>query len=492
MILEISVGIYLAVIISLLVIGITPKPLIFVGVIFAFFLWIHSKKGSGSSSPGKVVNKSIPEVTFEEIGGQKTAINEVKEALEFLLDKKSSKELGIRPIKGLLLSGPPGNGKTLIAKAASKYTDSVFMSTSGSEFIEMYAGVGAQRVRKMFKNARKRAHKNNKTSAVIFIDELDVIGAKRGSNGNHMEYEQTLNQLLVEMDGLDSEIDNIDILIMGATNRLESLDNALTRPGRFDRIVSVEPPDKEGRLHILKIHCQNKPLSSEVDLSIIASETFGFSGAHLENLVNEAAILAMRRKQNVLKMNDFYDSIEKVIMGEELPRKPKKQDLERIAYHEIGHALVIEVLNPHAVSKIAITSRGKALGYTRRSPQEDSYLKTSKSLKQELSFLLAGSKFEEYFLGYRSTGNKDDLNKAFQIAREIIKSGMSPLGIVNYDNLSQDEINQTTQKLTIDSEEQIEQILSSYSNIVPNLKDNLLEREKISGEELREFLKGVA
>lgn len=475
-------------------IGISPQPVLISGGILLVFYFLYTSKNNGSNSFGSIAKESenVPDIEFQDIGGQKNAVTEVKEALEFLKSKEQADELGIRPIKGLLLSGPPGNGKTLIAKAASKYTDSVFISTSGSEFIEMYAGVGAKRVRKLFKEARKKASRTNKSSAVIFIDELDVLGAKRGSHGSHMEYDQTLNQLLVEMDGLDTETNGIDILIMGATNRVDSLDQALLRPGRFDRIVNVELPDKDGRYEILKLHAQNKPLDEKVDLETVASESFGFSGAHLESLVNETAILALRRNKSKLEKIDFSDAIEKIILGEELPRKPSKRELERIAIHELGHGFVMELLEPGSVAKIAISNRGKSLGYTRRSPSGEQYLKTKSGLENELCFLLAGSKFEEHFLSDRSTGNRDDFNKAFQVADEMIKSGMSSLGIVNYEKLPPDEINNTINQIISHREEQIEKVIDEYEPLIREIKKLLVERELITGEELREFLKGAA
>ena len=283
------------------------------------------------------------------------------EALEFVTDAAKCRALGIRPIKGILLTGPPGTGKTLLAKAAANYTNSTFIAASGSNFVEMYAGVGASRVRQLFQRAKEQAKKQGLASAIIFIDEIEVLGGKRGSNSSHLEYDQTLNQLLVCMDGINSE-DEVRILVIAATNRADLMDDALLRPGRFDRIVKVDLPDKAARKHILQIHARGKPLSPEVSLDDIAAETFGFSGAHLESLLNEAAIGAMRRNMEVITAEHIKDAIEKVMLGEKLPRRPRPSELKRIAHHEIGHALIRELLQPGSVSSVTITSRGSALG----------------------------------------------------------------------------------------------------------------------------------
>ena len=255
-------------------------------------------------------------MTFEQIGGQEAACNELKEALDFLENLEEMEKLGIRSLRGILLVGPPGTGKTLLAKAAATFTDSVFLSASGSEFVEMYAGVGAQRVRKIFAKARKDAKAQNKKSAIIFIDEIEVIGGKRGRVSNQVEYDQTLNQLLVEMDGVKK--DKCNILVIGATNRADILDDALMRPGRFDRQVRVDLPDKKGRLAILEIHTRNKPLGPDIDLEEIAKETFGFSGALLESLTNEAAIYAHRDKETSIMDRHIRAAIEKVLLGKRI------------------------------------------------------------------------------------------------------------------------------------------------------------------------------
>jgi cell division protease FtsH len=307
MIKEIGAGVALGALIGLVWLGYNILPIIFLlGLFFFLYKMIDMRGGVKEFAPVAVNNKKASnEITFDDVGGQNTAKRELLESLDFLKQPEKIIKLGIRPIKGLLLVGPPGTGKTLLAKAAASYTDSAFIAAAGSEFVEMYAGVGAQRVRKLFSQAKNSAKNMNKKSAIIFIDEIDILGAKRGnSNTSHKEMEQTVNQLLVEMDGLGVDGD-CQILLIGATNRADLLDEALLRPGRFDRIVQVELPDYEGRLQILTMHTRNKPLASEINLKEIAAETFGFSGAHLECLANEAAISALREKCNYIKKTSF-------------------------------------------------------------------------------------------------------------------------------------------------------------------------------------------
>ncbi|UMZ73474.1 AAA family ATPase [Natranaerofaba carboxydovora] len=492
MLIELSLGVSIAILIGLALIGVNVAPVIFVLVVVGvlYFVVFPMKSKTTNSfvnilSGGK--EDVVPKVQFEEIGGQDTAINELREALEFVKRPEEIKSMGIRPLKGILLEGPSGTGKTLLAKAASNYTDSVFIPASGSDFIEMYAGVGAKRIRDLFKKAKKEATKLNKTSAIIFIDELDILGAKRGSNSSHMEYDQTLNQLLVEMDGLKIS-EQVQILVIAATNRPEILDDALLRPGRFDRRVRVDLPDRQGRLEIMKLHCKDKPIKEEFDFDLIAQETIGFSGAHLENVSNEAAIKALRENKEVITERDFSDAIEKVIMGEKLERKPGKNDYERISVHEIGHALISEVVTPGSVAKVTITSRGKALGYTRHNPVEESLLRTQNSLKNQLAVLVAGSMAEEMLLGEKSTGSMDDFQKAAQLATEMIKAGMSTLGIVRFESLTKDQVDKAIREIIKEQQERVTDILKNKSEKLEYLVEKLKEDEQLTGEELREAL----
>src|SRR5690625_4524579 len=343
---ELIIGAGIGVIVLTIVSGVDLVPFAMLGVLAGLFWFLLDSRGAGKRF--EVVNavdagSGGAAVTFDDIGGQEVPKRELLEALEFVREAERVAELGIRPLKGILLAGPPGTGKTLMAKAAAHYADSVFIAASGSQFVEMYAGVGAQRVRKLFRDAREQAKKRGKQSAMVFLDELEVLGGRRGQHGSHLEYDQTLNQLLVEMDGLTAD-DPVRVLVIGATNRADLLDPALLRPGRFDRVVNVNLPDREGRLHILRIHAKDKPLAVDVDLMEVARDTFGFSGAHLESLLNEAAILAMRANKDQITSHEIREAIDKVMMGEKLDRKPRREELRRVAYHEIGHAVVAELI----------------------------------------------------------------------------------------------------------------------------------------------------
>ena len=454
MVKEITLGLSTSVLIILLWQGINVLPVIFLGFL-AFFLWkVMGQNISKNIATNNNSDKKIPEVNFDEIGGQKTAKKELIESLSFIKDVKNIKKMGIRPIKGLLLSGPPGTGKTLLAKAAARYTDSVFIGTSGSEFIEMYAGVGAKRIRKLFKNARNNAKKNNKNSAVVFIDEIDILGGKRGKVTSHLEYDQTLNQLLTEMDGISID-DNIQLLVMATTNRKDILDPALLRPGRFDRIIKVDLPAQPGRLDILKIHTANKPLHDDVDLEEIARQTFRFSGAHLESLTNEAAILALRDESFKIHKSHFMEAIDKIIMGEKIDKRPSDKELKRIAVHETGHALISELLCPNSVSTITITSRSNALGYVRHNPEEDHFLMTEKQLEEQICISIAGAVAEEVLMNSRSTGATNDFEKAIKRVKTMVASGMTSLGVVKLDSVPQNVLHEEMSEILDKYEEKV-------------------------------------
>lgn len=486
---EISFGFLIALVIFLAFHGINLTPFIFLGIMVYFMIQIIDRKDVGNKVEAVgAASTHQGSITFADIGGQDSAINELKEALDFINHEEKILRLGIRPLKGILLSGPPGTGKTLMAKAAANYTNSIFLSVSGSEFIEMYAGVGAQRVRKLFQNAEKKAKKENKDSAIIFIDEIDVLGGKRGRTSSHLEYDQTLNQLLVEMDGLKTEAE-VRILLIAATNRIDILDPALLRPGRFDRIVKVDLPAREGRLEILRIHTLNKPLAPSVNLDAIAGQTFGFSGAQLESVTNEAAILAFRENLEYLEQRHFVEAIDKVIMGEKLDRKPEPEELKRIAYHEGGHALLAEILNPGSVSQVTITSRGQALGYVRHFPDGDRYLMTQEYIEDQIAICIAGAVSEEIFLKNRSTGAKNDFEKAISLAEEMINAGMTPLGVVKTQNLPQNLKHETTSRILKNQEERVRDILKQHRENLIKIVEILLDKERIDGEQLREIIK---
>jgi ATP-dependent metalloprotease FtsH len=428
-----------------------------------------------------------PRVTFDDVGGQASAKKELLEALELVNRPERARRLGIRPIKGILLAGPPGTGKTLLAKAAANFTDSVFLATSGSEFIEVYAGVGAQRVRELFRRAREQARHAGKKSAVVFIDELEVLGGKRGRYSAHLEYDQTLNQLLVEMDGLSIE-DDVRILLIGATNRPDLLDPALLRPGRFDRVVRVDLPDREGRLQILKVHTRGKPLAPDVNLEAIARETMGFSGAHLESLANEAAILAMREGLTQVAQRHLEEAIDKVMMGEKLDRKPRGQELFRVAVHEAGHALVSELINPGSISCLTISPRGSALGYVRQAPHDDLYLYARSELEDQICVLLAGAVAEELVLGEPSTGAANDYDAACQAARRMVYTGLSVLGAVDPELVSGDAVQRAMSDIMTRQRQRALDLLGPRVEAVRRLAERVLECETLSGEEIRSVL----
>lgn len=426
-------------------------------------------------------------VFFKDIGGQEVAKRELIEALEFIVDSERSRKLGIRPLRGILLTGPPGTGKTLLAKAAANHTKSIFMASSGSEFIEMYAGVGAQRVRQLFSTARSSALREGRKSAMIFIDEIEVLGGKRGRHTGHLEYDQTLNQLLVEMDGINP-YDDVRLLVIAATNRADLLDPALLRPGRFDRIVRVDLPDRHGRLHILEIHSKGKPFEDNVNLDEIARDTLGFSGAHLESLMNEAAILSMRKAKTTIGQDELREAIDKVIMGERLDRRPTEEEMSRIAHHEVGHGIVSEVLRPGSVSTITVMSRGQALGYTRQSQEEDYHIYTSNQLQEQIAILLAGSVAEELVFGSKSTGSSNDFEEALEISRKLIATGMSEAGIVSIEELPKQVYYETVSNILRAQEQRAGKILESRLSVLKEISANIIETERIEGEDFRRML----
>ncbi|PKM90011.1 MAG: ATPase [Firmicutes bacterium HGW-Firmicutes-12] len=427
---------------------------------------------------------------FKDIGGQETAKLELKEALDFLLFSERVSKMGIRPLKGILLTGPPGTGKTLLARAAAGYTDAIFIATSGSEFIEMYAGVGAQRVRGLFQSARDKAKKSKKNRAIIFIDEIDVLGGKRGSHSGHLEYDQTLNQLLVEMDGLTNN-QEIQILMIAATNRADLLDPALLRPGRFDRQVKVELPDKVDRGAILRLHCRNKPLATDVDIEEIASGTYGFSGAHLESLTNEAAILALRDNSQDIQQMHLREAVDKVILGEKLGNRASQEVLHRVAVHEAGHALMSETLNPGSVDQVTVTSRGNALGYVRHNQTEEQQLYTKSALEKQIMILLAGAVSEDLFLGERSTGAINDFQQAMNLTEKIVSAGLSRLGVVSKDILPNKDLYLVCQEILQSLESKTRELLSHRRDVFARILNLLKAKEKLNGPELRNLIQNM-
>lgn len=486
---EATLGITAAVVVFLAFLGQNFIPLI-VFILAVTGLWMFMHMRGPSFGFGKVKRTSsregVPHTTFDDVGGHERTKEELTEALNFLVQRDEIEAYGIRPIKGLLLSGPPGTGKTLMAKAAAHYTDSVFVSTSGSEFVEMYVGVGAKRIRDLFREARQLAKKNRKKSAIVFIDEIDVIGGKR-EGSQHREYDQTLNQLLTEMDGIETSSD-VQILVVAATNRPEMLDKALTRPGRFDRHILVDLPDKSARQHILKLHLANKPLGDDVDIEEIARETFGFSGAQLESVANEAAIYALREKSGVIRQQHLSDAVDKVMMGEKTDRQATEEERERVAVHELGHAIVSEIVRPGSVSQVALSPRGKALGYVRQNPMRDQYLYTRDEIEGQIKVALAGALAEEMVYGNRSTGSRNDFEQANRHAAMLIDSGLSDLGIVNKELVNKDQLQEESSRILNRLLEETKQLLKDYEHVYSEALSILLAEEVISGDRFRNML----
>lgn len=489
MVKEIVIGSTLALFALLVWWGIDVTPIVLLGGLAIFFRFALDMRtgGRGGQTPGRH-HAAVADVSFDDIGGQDVAKRELMEALDFVNRPDAAKNLGIRPLRGILLTGPPGTGKTLMAKAAAQYSDAAFFSASGSEFVEMYAGVGSQRIRRLFRDARRTAEKEGKKSAVVFIDEIEVLGGKRGREGGHMEYDQTLNELLVQLDGIGVDEENVTVLVMAATNRPDLLDEALLRPGRIDRTVIVDMPDMEGRLHILRIHTRRRPVDDSVDLNKIAKESYGLSGADLENVVNEAAIFAIRDGRTSITDHDLKEAIEKVMMGEKLERRLRSEERERVAYHEAGHAFISEIVRPGSVTSVTITSRGKALGYMRRSPSDDPYLYTKQELLDEVAIAVAGTCAEQVFFGSRSTGATGDIEQVMKIAAQIIAGGMSSLGVVNMEMVPPKVLHEEMRAIVQERERFVLGQLESFRKDVQRAADLLLEKERLSGGELRDIV----
>ncbi len=486
-------------------------PLLLFILIWRFLLGRMAGGPQGVLSVGKSRAKIFAErevpVTFNDVAGIDEAKQELSEIVEFLKTPEKFTRLGGKIPKGVLLVGAPGTGKTLLAKAVAGESGVPFFSISGSDFVEMFVGVGAARVRDLFAQAKENA------PCIIFIDELDALGKARGIGtfGGHDEREQTLNQLLVEMDGFDA---NAGVIIMAATNRPEILDPALLRPGRFDRNVAIDRPDVAGREFILKVHTEGVTLAADVDLARVAALTPGFVGADLANLVNEAALLSARRNKDSVEMKDFQEAIDRVIGGLEKKNRVINQKEKRIvAYHEAGHALVaMNVPTADPVNKVSIIPRGiAALGYTQQLPTEDRYLMTREELRDRLCVLLGGRVAEEIVFGDISTGAQNDLQRATDIARSMVTEyGMSErLGVVTYGEQKRPAflntgggsapsreyseetaraIDEEILSLVNEAHDRVRRILNDKRDQLETLSTTLLEKETLQGEELKELL----
>ncbi|MEA5026807.1 MAG: ATP-dependent zinc metalloprotease FtsH [Erysipelotrichaceae bacterium] len=483
-----------------LVIQITPY--IILAVVAIYFLNKMNAGGNNNAfefGKSKARLESDIKVRFDDVEGCEEEKTEMMELIEYLKNPKRFSKMGARIPKGILLVGPPGTGKTLLAKAVAGEADVPFYSISGSDFVEMFVGVGASRVRDMFKNAVKTA------PSMIFIDEIDAVGRQRGAGvgGGHDEREQTLNQLLVEMDGIN---DNSGVLIIAATNRPDILDPALLRPGRFDRQITVSLPDRKGREAILRVHARNKKIADDIDLGALAKRTPGFSGADLENVLNEAAILAVRNEKEVITMDLLDEAIDRVMMG---PAKRSRTytDKEKrlVAYHETGHAVIGLKLNEaQLVQKVTIIPRGVAGGYNLMTPKEETLLNTKNSLLAIITGYLGGRVAEEIVFNEISTGASNDIEQSTKLAREMVTVyGMSELGPIKYDSgehsvfLGRDygtqatvsggvafEIDQAVRQIIDDCYKRAKVIISENRDLLDKIASALLEHETLTSEQI--------
>jgi cell division protease FtsH len=493
-----------------LILLVNALPLLVI-VVFALFLMRQMQAGGNKAlsfgkSRARLLSAQQKKATFKDVAGADEAKEELQEIIEFLKDPQRFQKLGGRIPKGVLLVGPPGTGKTLLARAIAGEANVPFFSISGSDFVEMFVGVGASRVRDLFEQGKKNA------PCIIFIDEIDAVGRHRGAGlgGGHDEREQTLNALLVEMDGFES---NEGVILIAATNRPDVLDPALLRPGRFDRRVVVARPDVKGREEILRVHTRKKPLADDVDLSIIARGTPGFSGADLENLVNEAALWAARQNRKFVAMADFETAKDKVLMGVE--RKSmilSDEEKKNTAYHEAGHALVA-AMTPRAdpVHKVTIIPRGMALGLTMQLPTDDKHSYTKEHLEAMLDVLMGGRSAEELFLGHITTGAGNDIERATDIARNMVcEWGMSELGplafgkkeeaiflgreIAQHRDFSEAtavEIDREVKRIVNTAYDKAKNILATHRDTLERIAHALLEREVLDANEVKMLIEGL-
>ena len=477
--------------------------LLLVGLMWFFLRQVQGQQNRamsfGQSSAREIPKGGKHKITFKDVAGVKEAKEELLEVVDFLKNPEKFVKLGAKIPKGVLLMGAPGTGKTLLARAVAGEADVPFFHMSGSEFVEMFVGVGASRVRDLFAKAKKNA------PCIVFIDEIDAVGRQRGSGlgGSHDEREQTLNQILVEMDGFEP---NLGVIVLAATNRPDVLDPALLRPGRFDRRVVLEPPDINDREAILKIHAKDKPLAKDVDLRRLAERTPGFSGADLANLVNEAAILTARRDEKDIKMQTLLDSIEKVLLGPERKSHVMNEEERKItATHEAGHAIVSHLL-PHTdpVQKVSIISRGKAAGYTLKMPTEDRHMRNRQEYAEDIAVMLGGYAAEKIYFGDVTTGASNDMSQATKIARSMVTQwGMSDalgprtygeqedmifLGREIHENRNYAE--KTAEKIDHEIDKVIDTALSTATDVIKKNKDaidrvvlKLIEQETLERDD---------
>ena len=464
---------------------------IFFFAILVFLIW-RTIQLMPRVKPNLTQPNSKASVSFSDVAGVEDAKAELQEVVDFLRDPKKFARLGARVPKGLLLYGPPGTGKTLLAKAVAHESGASFYSQSASAFVEMFAGLGASRIRKLFATARKNA------PSIIFIDELDAVGAARSGHGFNREQDQTLNQLLVELDGFES---TEQVIVMAASNRLQDLDPALLRPGRFDRQLLVAPPDLAGREKILKVHTRGMPLAPGVDLLVVARQTAGLAGADLANICNEAAIFAGRRNLEHIGQDEFEAAMERVVAGLQQRRVVSEKEKRILAYHEAGHALMSYLMGDALpVHKVTIVSRGQALGYTLNLPTEDRYLHTKEELVDMMTVFLAGRAAEQVVFGRVTNGAANDLEKATGLARSMVfEYGMGESvssRTMRADNYALSEETKRLRdaeqaRLTDEAFEEAIRLLTEYRVDLDRLSAALLEKETLNKEELDELLAHV-
>ncbi|MCC5949085.1 MAG: ATP-dependent zinc metalloprotease FtsH [Nitriliruptoraceae bacterium] len=485
----------------------------FLLILVVFFLLMQNMQGGGGrvmqfgKSKAKMVSKDAPKVTFSDVAGAESAVEELREIKEFLETPEKFQAMGAKIPKGVLLYGPPGTGKTLLARAVAGEAGVPFFSISGSDFVEMFVGVGASRVRDLFEQAKANA------PAIIFVDEIDAVGRHRGAGmgGGHDEREQTLNQLLVEMDGFDTRT---AVILIAATNRPDILDPALLRPGRFDRQIVVDRPDLVGREQILEVHSRGKPLAEDVDLSVLGRSTPGFTGADLANLINEAALISARKGHEEIGMPALQESIERVIAGpERRTRLMGENERRTVAYHEAGHAIVGHALpNADPVHKITIIPRGQALGFTMQLPTEDKYLISRSELIDRLAVMMGGRVAEELKVGDITTGAGDDIRKATATAKEMVtqygmSSALGPITLgqkdsqpflgkefghqADYGGQVAAQIDDEVRALLDEAHDEALQILVENDDVLEDLATRLLDVETVDGDLLAEVFEPV-
>jgi cell division protease FtsH len=470
--------------------ALTWLPVLFFGLI-VYLLW-RTLQLMPRVKPKSIEASSATGIQFDDVAGVPEAKEELREIVDFLRNPKRFERLGARAPKGMLLYGPPGTGKTLLAKAVANESGATFYSQSASSFVEMFAGLGASRIRKLFAEARKNA------PAIVFIDELDAVGAARSGGGLNREQDQTLNQLLVELDGFSGRD---QVVVMGASNRLQDLDPALLRPGRFDRQVLVGPPDLAGRESILRVHTKGKPLAGDVDLTLLARQTSGLTGADLANVANEAAIFAGRRDRDTIEMGDFEDAMERVVAGLQQRRVVTEKEKRILAYHEAGHALMAYLMGEMMpVQKVTIVARGAALGYSYHLPAEDRYLLTKEEMIERMVVALAGRAAEQIVFGRVTNGAANDLEKVTEIARAMIfEYGMSDIvssRTMRADNYALSEETKRLRdseqaRLTDGAYERALALLEKHRPALDRVANSLLEKETLVRAEIEALLTDV-